>query len=296
MKKLTCYPKLQRRIILPSIAALFLFSCTKEVTVDLPPPEKKIVVDGGIYVGEPVEINLTWSTGYFDPIDSVSLANYLITDATVIVQDGPLTDTLQLFYNPNKPIPIVWRGTTMLGQVGHTYTLTILADGKTATATTTINPPVALDSAWFKIEPPHDSLGYAWAHMTDPAGAGNGYRWFAKRLTKDPAFLAPFGSAFDDKFIEGTSFDFAYYRPSIPGSSAPEDNNEQDGFYIIGDTVVIQFCSIGQREVNFFRTYENVVAGNGNPFAAPGVIKTNVEGGLGIFCGYSPSYDTIICQ
>ncbi len=286
---------MKKFLILPLIA-LFLFSCTKEVTIDLPAPEKKIVVDGGIYVGEPAEINLTWSTGYFDPIDSASLANYLISNATVVVHDGALTDTLRPAFNPNKPIPIVWRGTTILGQVGHTYTLTVVAEGKSVSASTTINPPVPLDSAWFKLEPPHDSLGYAWAHMTDPVGQGNGYRWFAKRITKDPAFLAPFGSAFDDKFIEGSSFDFAYYRPSIPGSSAPEDNNEQDGFYIIGDTVVVQFCTIGQREVNFFRTYENVVAGNGNPFAAPGVIKTNVEGGLGIFCGYSPSYDTIICR
>lgn len=285
-----------KKLLIIPILALFLFSCTKEVTIDLPAPEKKIVVDGGIFVGQPTEINLTWSTGYFDPIDSASLANYLITNATVIVRDGAFTDTLQLSYNPNKPIPIVWRGTNIIGQVGHTYTLTVVAEGKTATATTTINAPVALDSVWFKPEPPHDSLGYAWAHLTDPVGNGNGYRWFAKRITKDAAFMAPFGSAFDDKFIEGASFDFAYNRPMTQGSTAPEDEGEQRWFYIVGDTIVVQFCSIGQNEVNFFRTYENVVAGNGNPFAAPGVIKTNVQGGLGIFCGYSPSYDTIICQ
>lgn len=284
-----------KKLLVIPLFSLLIFSCTKEVTIDLPAPEKKIVVDGGIFVGEPAEINLTWSTGYFDPIDSASLANYLIINAVVVVQDGALTDTLHLTYNPNRPIPIVWRG-TLPGQVGHTYTLTVVAEGKTATSTTTINAPVALDSVWFKLDPPNDSFGYAWAHMTDPVGAGNGYRWFAKRITKDPAFLAPFGSTFDDKFIEGSSFDFAYYRPSTPGSSAPEDNNEQAGYYILGDTIVVQFCTIGQREVNFFRTYENVVASNGNPFAAPGVIKTNVEGGLGIFCGYSPSYDTIICH
>jgi hypothetical protein len=285
-----------KKLFFVSIISLFLFSCTKEVTIDLPAPEKKIVVDGGIYAGAPAEINLTWSTGYFDPIDSASLANYLITSATVVLHDGSLTDTLHISYNPNKPIPIVWVGTTMIGQVGHTYTLTVTADGKSVTATTKIPSPVALDSTWFRLEPPNDSLGFAWAHLTDPVGNGNGYRWFAKRITKDPAFMAPFGAAFDDKFIEGQSFDFAYNRPSNPGSSAPEDNNEQRGYYVIGDTVVIQFCTIGQAEVNFFRTYENVVASNGNPFAAPGVIKTNVEGGLGVFCGYSPSYDTIICH
>jgi hypothetical protein len=276
---------------------IFLFySCSKEVTVDLPEPEKKIVVDGGITVGQPAEINLTWSTGYFDPIDSASLANYLITNATVTVSDGVLTDTLHVAFDPSKPIPVVWRGSAITGQVGHTYNLTVVADGKTATSSTSIHAPVPLDSTWFKLEPPNDSLGFAWARLTDPVGAGNGYRWFSKRITKDPYFMAPFGSAFDDKFIEGTSFDFAYNRPSNPGSTAPEDNGSQSGYYIIGDTIVVQFCAIGQAEVNFFRTYEASVASNGNPFASPNVIKTNVTNGLGIFCGYSPSYDTIICH
>lgn len=285
-----------KKIIFLFASALLLFSCSKEITIDLPPAEKKIVVDGGIFVGQPAELNLTWSTGYFDPVDSASLLNYLIQNATVTVSNGAIVDTLHLTLDPNKPIPIVWKGSNVIGQVGVTYYLTVVADGKTVTSTTTIPNPVPLDSTWFKIEPDQDTLGFAWAHLTDPVGAGNGYRWFSKRITKDPAFMAPYGSAFDDRFIEGKSFDFAYNRPSTPGSTAPEDNNGERGYYVVGDTIVVQFCSIGQKEVNFFRTYETAVGNNGNPFASPGVIESNVDGGLGVFCGYSPSYDTIICH
>ncbi len=276
--------------------AILIFSCSKEITVNLPEPEKQIVIDGGIYVGQPAEINLTWSTGYFDPVDSASLANYLITNATVVVYDGSLADTLHVSFDANKPIPVVWKGLNILGQVGHTYNLKVIADGKTATSTTTIQNPLALDSTWFKVEPGKDSLGFAWAHMTDPVGFGDGYRWFSKRITKDHAFLAPFGSAFDDKFIDGKSFDFAYERPSVPGSTAPEDNNAEAGYYVRGDTIIVQFCTIGTREVDFFRTLEASEQNNGNPFASPNVIKTNVNNGLGVFCGYSPTYDTIICH
>jgi hypothetical protein len=290
--KITC----MKNILFVTTLSIFLFSCTKEITVSLPEPEKQIVVDGGIFVGQPAEINLTWSTGYFDPIDSASLQNYLISNAVVVVYDGALTDTLQVTFDANKPIPIVWKGQNIIGQVGHTYNLKVVADGKTATSVTTIQNPNQLDSTWFKIEAGTDSLGFAWAHMTDPLGFGNGYRWFSKRITKDPAFMAPIGSAFDDKFIDGKSFDFAYNRPSVPGSSAPEDNNAEAGYYVIGDTIVVQFCTIGTPEVQFFRSLDNAVSNNGNPFASPGVIKTNVTGGLGIFCGYSPSYDTIICH
>lgn len=286
---------MKKYFLLP-ILVLALVSCQKEITVDLPAVEKKIVVDGGIFTGQYAEINLTWSTGYFDPVDSASLASYLITNALVVVTDGSLTDTLQLSFNPNKPIPIVWKGNTIIGQVGHTYNLTVVVDGKTVTSSTTIPSPVPLDSVWFKVEPGQDSLGFAWAHLTDPTGIGNGYRWYAKRLNEDSAFLAPGGSAFDDRFIEAKSFDFGYNRPRNPAANAPEEIDGERGYYKIGDIVIVQFCSMGQREVNFFRTYETEVSNNGNPFAAPGVVETNINGGLGIWCGFAPAYDTIVCQ
>ncbi|MBI3511600.1 MAG: DUF4249 domain-containing protein [Bacteroidetes bacterium] len=287
---------MKNKFIIPLVFTLLLFSCEKEIQITLPEVEKKIVVDGGIETGQLTEINLTWSTGYFDPVDSASLANYLITNAFVTVTDGNNIDTLHTSFDPLKPIPIVWVGTHVYGQEGHTYLLKVVADGKTATASTMIHTAIPLDSVWFKIEPNEDSLGFAWAHMTDPVGIGNGYRWFTKRVGVDDRFRAPFGSAFDDRFVEGKNFDFAYNRPSDPGSTAPEDNGPQAGFFKTGDTIAVKFCTIGQAEVNFFRSYEVDVENNGNPFAAPGTIETNVHGGLGIWCGYNPSYDTIICH
>src|SRR5687768_15846078 len=104
------------------IFAILLFSsmlaaCQKEIDIDLPDVEQLIVVDGGIFVGMPAEVTLTWSAGYFDPIDSASIANYVITTATVTVTDGTITDTLNIVFDPNMPIPIVWRGGNLIGQV-----------------------------------------------------------------------------------------------------------------------------------------------------------------------------------
>lgn len=283
--------------IFPFLFTGLLFaSCEKEIDIVLPDVENKIVVDGGIFVGQPAEVVLTWSAGYFDPIDSASLISYVIQNAVVTVSDGFMTDTLEMTLDFNRPIPFVYRGGTVIGQVGRTYVLTVVADGKTVTSSTRIPDPVQLDSVWFKPEIPGDSLGFAWAHLSDPPATGNGYRWYTMRLHEDPTFLAPFGSTFDDNFINGESFDFAYNRPVNSNSTEPEDNDFRRGYFITGDTIVVRFCSIGTAEVDFFRTFEVEVSNNGNPFAAPGVIESNVEGGLGIFCGYSPTYDTIICQ
>ncbi|GAB4133678.1 MAG: hypothetical protein Fur0041_06140 [Bacteroidia bacterium] len=286
-----------KKLIIP-FAALVLFttSCEKEITIDLPQPESKIVVDGGITTGEYAVVALTKSAGYFDPIDSASIANYVYTNALAILSDGITTDTLRLAFDPTMPIPLVFKGNTIVGQTGRTYTLTVTADGKTVRSTTTIPQPVPLDSTWFKPEIAGDSLGFIWATLSEPAGLGNGYRWYAKRIGKDDRYIAPFGSTFDDKFIEGKTFDFAYNRGVEQGSTAPDDNNRERGYFKTGDVVVVKFCAIGAAEAAFFRTFETEVANNGNPFAAPGVIKSNVEGGLGIFCGYSPAYDTVICQ
>lgn len=281
------------------LAALFT-ACTQDVTIDLPVSDPKIVVEGGIENGSHAWVVLSKSVGYFSPVDSATLANNIIADATVIVSDGLVNDTLHLTFDPNFTIPLVYKGSVITGQAGQTYTLTVkTSDGKTVTSTTTIHQPLPLDSTWFKIEThPNlpDSLGFIWAHMTEPAGMGNAYRWYAKRMHKDNTFLAPIGSAFDDKFVDGKSFDFAYNRGEVPGSSAPDDNNAEAGYFKVGDTVVVKFASIGHDEFEFYRTFETEVANNGNPFAAPGVIRSNINGGLGVWCGFGVALDTVIAH
>lgn len=285
------------RFFLPLLfASALLAGCTKEITIELPDVESKIVVDGGIFTGEYAQVTLTNSAGYFDPVDSTTLASYLISNATVTLSDGVQTDTLRPTVDFTLPIPFVYRGSLIQGQVGRTYTLTVVANGKTVTAVTSIPQPVPLDSLWFELDGGSDSLGFIWANLNEPAGLGNGYRWFAKRIGRDDRFLAPFGSAFFDKFIDGQDFDFGYTRGMEPGSTAPDDDGPERGRFRLGDTAVVRFCAIGPAEVEFFRSYESIVSNQGNPFAAPGVVETNVQGGLGIFCGYAPTLDTLVLR
>ncbi len=270
---------------------LFFNSCTKDIKIDLPDPKPKIVVDGRIENGDKPVVILTRNAGYFQPVDSNTLINSIITNALVTVSDGIVTDTLKLQLDLTSIIPLVYKG-AITGQAGKTYTLTVVADGKTLTSTTTIPNPVPLDSIWFKLQPPNDSLGFIWAHLTDPPGRGNAYRWFAKRIGKDAYYIPPLGSAFDDKFIDGKSFDFAYNRGIAPNSSATDDNNKEAGFFKKGDSVSVKFCTISEDAFYFFRAYEAQVFNNGNPFASPQPIPTNIypqDDALGFWCGYGTS-------
>ncbi len=260
---------------------IFLFitlftSCTEDVNLDVVAGEKKIVIEGSIENGKPATVILTRNSPLSQSIDVNSI---LVTDAKVYVYDGVMVDTLQLTIDTFSSFPLVYKGSTIIGAINQTYHLTVIADGKTFTSITTIPPAVELDSVWWKAQPPHDSLGYAWAHFTEPVGYGNAYRWFAKRGTQDRRFIAPYAATFDDKFIDGKSFDFAYNRGTDPNdqASAPPDKLE-DGFFKNTDTIYIKFCTIDYNTARFYTTYEAALQTNGNPFASPVSIITNING------------------
>lgn len=288
------YPYLRFTYFL--IPLLLLTSCEKDITVILPRPEPVIVVEGKIEQGQYPYVILSSSQAYFDPVDSAVIANTIILSGIVIVSDGTTTDTLKLTLDNTFFPPTIYRAENMVGEVGKTYNLTVHAGGKTLTASTTIPTPVALDSTWFKTQPPSDTLGFIWAHLSDPAGLGNNYRWFAKRLGKDVRFVAPIGSVFEDRFINGKKFDFAYNRGAEFNSSADDDNNQERGYFKVGDTVVVKFCTIDRPSFEFYRSFETEVSNNGNPFAAPTNIPSNISGGLGFWGGYGAVYDTVIAK
>ncbi len=297
------------------IITIILSSCTKDVELDIPGAEEKIVVQGSIEPGMPPIVILTHTNPYFGTNNFSAIDNIFVHDATMTVSNGSYTAVLFELCSDNIPdslLPLVGEfvgldsatlsnisycvystfDANIFGQVGQTYSLNIDVDGKNLNAVTTIPQPVALDSLWFKLE--YDDYGFIWATLSDPLGLGNAYRWFSKRLGEDYAFLAPWGSAFEDKFIDGTTFDFAYNRPDtqIEETTQPEGEN----YFQIGDSIVVKFCSIDLTHYKFWRSFETQAVNNGNPFAAPTSIFTNINGGLGIWGGYAPVYDTIVAQ
>lgn len=281
---------------------LFLASCEKNVTVKVPEASEEIVVEGRIETDGNPFVLLTHTLPFFGEINTSEVFQNSIQGATVIVDDGTITDTL-------KQLPGfgIYTDTLIKGIPGNMYKLTVIAEGKTITAFTSIPYPVALDSVWWKVDGNRDSLGFAWAHLTDPDTIGNCYQWYAQRVNrytygdntgkvKDSTFIAAPGAAFEDKFINSKSFDFSFPRGSFSFSNKEEDNNEERIFFKRGDTIIVKFCSIDRANFEFWRTEETQVSNNGNPFGSPAPITGNINGGLGTWGGYAPAYDTIIAR
>ncbi|MBL0340484.1 MAG: DUF4249 domain-containing protein [Bacteroidetes bacterium] len=276
------------------IAISLLSACERDITVDLPVPEKQLVIEGYINPGSPAYIFISSTDAFFAPYDQASLISAAIKDAIVTITDGVNTDTLVA---PLPDVGYLYISPSLIGEIGKTYFLKVeTSDGKVATSITHIESPVGLDSVWFKIQQGKDSLGWTWARLNDPATPANSYRWFAKRLGKDDDFIAPIGSVIEDKFFNGLSFDFAYNRGAVPNSTAADDSNEEQGFFKTGDTIVVKFASITKESFDFWRSAETQASSNGNPFGSPAPLQSNIEGGIGVWEGFSFTLDTIVAQ
>lgn len=309
------------------LLVLSFFSCEKEITVEIPAVEPKLVVDGRIEIDVNPFVILTKSSGYFDPANFEAIAASFVNDASITISDGTTTEPMIKLCSSTLPpsqIGQIAESTGVdsallanydvcaythpwTGEVGKTYTITIDWNSKIYTSSTTLFQPIPLDSTWFEVETGFDSLGFMWAILSDPPGLGNYYYWEAKRINtfkygeqkgevKDQNFLAPTNPSFDDTFFDGLTFDFAYDRARGDASQQGESGPER-GFFKQGDTVVIKFSAIDKGVYKFHDDLEIQVNSNGSPFASPINITTNVEGGaLGLWAAYGSYYDTVVCQ
>lgn len=317
-----------RHFLFPSVLVFLLSSCVKDITVDLPKYPEQLVVEGIIEPGTPPFVILTHTQSYFDPADVNSIAGMFVTGATVTVTtDGNVWTLDQICSNMLDPAQLAAAAEATgispallsaaniciyssldpahVGVIGKTYRLDVSVDGKTLSAVSGIPNPVPLDSVWFQLalqRPDDDTLGYAWARITDPDTMGNGYRWMAKRInhrsngeTMDDYYISPLGSTYNDKYINGLTFDFTEVRGMEFYAGHPEDDNEERGFFKVGDTIAVKALSIGSKEYDFYSSYDLNVNSTGDIFSTPSNAKTNITGGLGIWAGRGVYLDTIVC-
>jgi len=312
---------------------LFLVSCEKDITVDLPETEHRVVVEASIETGRPPFVLLTRTQNFFAPTSIESIAATFITEADVRLFDGENEHVLDKICSASLPPELlgqiadltgfqagllasanicIWTDqdfflgdSSLVGENGRTYRLQIEADGRSLSAVTTIPNPVPLDSLWFRLaeqRPGDDSTGYIWARISDPDTIGNAYRWFAQRMNagpdgqpKDPRSIAPLFGVYSDDYVNGLTFDFNFPRGTLPYSEAADEPLEVRGLFKRNDTVAVKFTSIGIAEYEFFESFANNVTTDGDVFSTPANIRSNIEGGLGIWVGYGVYLDTVVC-
>lgn len=292
------------------------------VEVDLPDAPPQGVMEATVRLDEAPLVVLTTTQGYFEEVDVSTLPSLFVSGAEVVLEVDGIEFELTELCSGDLPAEALGAAADFLGvseevlantnlcvytglglpatygAIGSTYVLTAhWTDGENAfdlRAETVMPERPQLDSVWFEIPATstNDSLGLVWTSFTDPEGLGEAYRWSSKREGRDGSFFYPLGSVFDDAFVDGTTFPFVSFRSPQPGV---EEVPGEEGFWKVGDTVVVRLEAIDHRVFEVIRDFETSVANQGNPFALPTSASTNVEGGLGWLVAYAGVTDTVVC-
>jgi hypothetical protein len=273
-------------------AACFLCACATEPIVKPSAGKAQIVVDGWIGIGEAPVVLLTFSRPFSSPIDSASYLDYVGTRAKLTVFGNGAEEVLALKRDNNYFPMHLYSAIRMRGRAGETYRLLVEYAGDSVWAETVIPQPVEIDSIWFEVLEPENSAGLLWIKLTDPASYDNYYRIETKVRNLDKRFKGARASAFDDAGFAGTQI-------SLPVFPAARSYSEmmQPGRFYKGDTVDIRLSAIGRNEWQFWSDYDKSVYSSANPFSFGGTnIPGNINGGLGIWCGYGSRYATVICR
>ena len=121
-----------------SFLAFLLSSCERDVNFDLNDTAPKLVVEASIENGQAPIVYLSKSVGFFSRIDPATLSANFVRNAQVFISNGTRTHQLKeysipvpggynfYYYSADPSSP----ATIFNGELGKSYTLRILADGK----------------------------------------------------------------------------------------------------------------------------------------------------------------------
>ncbi len=289
-----------KKIICVLSIVLLLAGCEKDINFDLNNAEDVLVVDANIENDQPPIVVLTKSLDFFSTIDPALLLNSFVRNATVTMSNGVKTHRLKEYATAigggitlySYSIDSSNLATAFVGRENTTYTLTIEAEGRTYTSTTTI-PILAKrpDSLWWKPAPFADDSNNVvlMVKSTDPPGLGNYIRYFTRKNSEP--FLPGENSVFDDQVIDNTT----YQLQVEPGINRNNPLDFDSNYFRRGDTVTLKLCNIDKGTYTFWSTWEFAYQSIGNPFSQPNKVLGNISNGaLGAFYGYAAFYKTLV--
>ncbi|NET33592.1 MAG: DUF4249 domain-containing protein [Cyanothece sp. SIO1E1] len=265
-----------------SLMILFVLAgCNLDQPIDLQLPEyeSRLVVECYLEKGRPFNVLLTRSSGYFDPFGQTGnqlLSELLESGATVRIKQGPIVFRLEnkltldrvtgKFFNYSLDLPVP-------ENYDDPFELEIItSDGDIITASTHLLPVVPIDSIVVEYQPEGIPLARVLTYFTDVPGEANFYRRMIHESSLDSLPIQDFSTSdrvVEDVVVFGTGYDFER-----------------------GDSVVNTIFHISEEYYNFLESTQGAIQANGNPFAQPSPIISNIQSDIEAFGIFTTiSYD-----
>ncbi|HNP18684.1 MAG TPA: DUF4249 domain-containing protein [Fulvivirga sp.] len=259
------------------LLSVLLFSCEDVIVLDLNDGDPRLVIEG--YVTDqpgPYTVKISKTAKFYD--DNIFPPQ---SGASVVITDDQGNEDILTEVSTG-----VYQTSTLQGERGVTYTLSVDYEGQNYTAISKMpEQQILLDSITSEYEENsffNDEGYYVRAHFNDPAGVANYYRFNV--LVNGEVYVFDFdGEEQEDDF---------FYLWSDKFSDGNLNDYDFPHTLEVGDSVYIEMYNLERSTYDYYRTVADVINGGG---VAPSNPLSNFgDTALGYFGAFSITSNYVI--
>ena len=276
-----------KRLPLISFAAALLLSCT---ATQPEAADTVLVIDGWIDDGGFPVVMVTSSASVTpEGLSAEDMDSHVMRFAKVTVDDGQNSVILTGMPDKRYYPPYIYTTGHLRGEAGKTYNLSVSCKGMEVHATTTIPEKVALESVEAVRSETSDTLYSLALRFTDDRTQRRYYQNFVKTEGQDSCYRPALMGVLDNaEFPPGQTVLNIY----------PEQKYTIEGFSLYfpkGRRVYLKFCTTDEAVHSYWESFQNSMSFTRLPlFPVRSNIKSNIEGGYGLWAGYGASFYEIV--
>ena len=257
---------------------LFVSSCQKVIDIKLDGNEPVPVIEAYIEEDSLCMVQLSSTIDIFD----AELPSF-VTDAVITISDDQGNNETLLYSDFGA-----YRGISLRGVVGRTYSISVTIDGTEYKASSSMKPVVPIDSVVIRLDtnlfPPGSPFNYqdVTLHYTDPSTAKNSYLLqfvYAPSPNNDDAYFIDRKFLLNDDNKNGQAESVNLFSQNLQS----------------GDVIIAELRSIDQAVFDYYFSIEDALTSNSFTSAAPANPTTNLSNGaLGYFGAWSKSVEFLL--
>ena len=274
---------MKNKLIISIFLAVIFFGCQKNISLNIPKYEGKVVVFCILQPNQWPDMSLTLSQSYYSYADTTGQPTY-ITNAQVTItdQNTNIVDTLighSFGYYQGHHNTVA----------GHHYIANINYQGKKITAETTVPMPVKIDHIdYVKLSPPigpgvFDSSYFFSIFFNDIPGEADYYAVTQSSKYTFNNAITGYSVFTTDAGLDGKQIDIT--TELINNDSVPPSPPFLVTFNLENAT---------KETYDYFNSINSQSNSANNPFSQPVMVKSNINGGLGLFGAMTPSPDFFV--
>jgi hypothetical protein len=260
------------------LSSMYFTSCEKVINVDLNDAEKKYVIEAVVTDQAGSCKVLLSETKNFDDDNSFKG----ISGAQITIADNNGSPV-----NLAETSPGVYQSSAFIGQVGHTYNLTINVASKVFTATSTMPVFVPFDSLYISERKFFDETNkYATLLYNDPPGKGNAYRYiqYVNGVKEKTVFVR------DDDYSDGRTIE------RLLVFFSDDEDEEEEKKLKTGDSLKVEMLCIDYSVYKYWYSLAEGATGESQS-ATPSNPVTNIQGdAVGYFSAHTIRSKSIVVK